>query len=361
MNVREQIFQRFFPNAALTECIPYGAGHINDTFLVTTTEGTRYILQRINHHIFRDVDGLMNNIVGVTEFIAKKKIALGKDPASAMRVIPTIDEKNYTLFEGNYYRLYNFIDKAVSINTVATPHQFYLSGIGFGQYPKYLDGYPAESLTESIPLFHNTRSRFENLRKAVNEDKVGRAKSVQKEIDFFFARESYADRILKLLEEKKIPLRVTHNDTKLNNVLIDLESDQPVAVIDLDTVMPGSILYDFGDSIRSGANTGEEDERDLSKVSFSLELFRSFATGFLGEVKDRLTETEKEQMAFGAILMTFECGMRFLTDHLEGDVYFKIHRENHNLDRARTQIKMVADMEKCLDDMNAIVYEVCNK
>lgn len=361
MNVRQRIFQKFFPNGTLTDCIPYGAGHINDTFLVTANDGTQYILQRINHHIFRDVEGLMNNIVGVTEFIAKKKLAFGKDPASVLRVISAADGKYYTPFEGNYFRLYNFIDKAVSINTVATPHQFYLSGIGFGQFQKYLDGYPAESLTESIPLFHNTRSRFENLRKAVKEDKAGRAKSVQKEIDFFFARESYADRILKLLEEKKIPLRVTHNDTKLNNVLIDLESDKPVAVIDLDTVMPGSILYDFGDSIRSGANTGEEDERDLRKVSFSLELFRSFATGFLGEVKERLTETEKEQMAFGAVLMTFECGMRFLTDHLEGDTYFKIHRENHNLDRARTQIKMVTDMEKYLDEMNAVVYEVCNQ
>lgn len=343
----------------------YGAGHINDTYRIATiAEGERridYILQRINHHIFRDVEGLMNNIVGVTEYIVKALEAAGEDSSRAMRVIRAKDTglPYVRSAEGNYYRMYNFIPDAVSIETTATPHQFCLSGAGFGRFQKLLDGYDATKLTESIPFFHDTTVRLKNLERAVEDDVAGRRKDVAPEIDFFLSRAAYADRIVSKLKSGVIPYRVTHNDTKLNNVLIDMVEDRAVTVVDLDTVMPGSIVYDFGDSIRSGANLGAEDEKDLGKVAFSIDLFEAFCKGFLGEVGKKLVPAEIEEMAFGAILMTYECGMRFLTDHLNGDTYFKIHREGHNLDRARTQIKMVKDMEGALDRMNAIVRKYC--
>ncbi|NLT18773.1 MAG: phosphotransferase, partial [Clostridiales bacterium] len=205
--------------------------------------------------------------------------------------------------------------------------------------------------------FHNTRVRYENFLKAIEENKAGRRESVGDEIRFFMERKEYCGKIVDMLSNGQMPLRVTHNDTKLNNVLINIEEMKASTVIDLDTVMPGSIVYDFGDSIRSGANTGAEDEKDLDKVRFSLELFESYVKGFLKEVGERLTESEKENLAFGAIIMTYECGMRFLTDHLNGDVYFRIHRENHNLDRARTQMKMVTEMEGQFERMKEIVKD----
>lgn len=334
----------------------YGCGHINDTYLVVTENGPRYIMQRINHNVFKDVPALMENIVGVTEHIAKRLVAEGGDLGHALRVIKTKDGKDYYRDEqGLYFRVYNFIEGALSIERRATPEEFRLSAVGFGRFQKLLDGYDAEKLHETIKDFHNTKIRFENFLKAIETDSLGRKESCIKEIEFFLERKDYCSKIVDLLEEGKIPLRVTHNDTKLNNVLINLKEMKAVTVIDLDTVMPGSIVYDFGDSIRSGANIGPEDEKDLNKVDFSLELFDAYASGFVKEVRERLTSTESKNLAFGAILMTYECGMRFLADHLNGDTYFKIHRENHNLDRARTQIKMVSEMEKHLDEMKTIV------
>lgn len=222
-----------------------------------------------------------------------------------------------------------------------------------------LDGFNADKLHETIKDFHNTRVRYDNFLKAIEENRAGRRESVAEEIRFFVERKEYCGKIVDMLGNGEMPIRVTHNDTKLNNVLINIEEMKASTVIDLDTVMPGSIVYDFGDSIRSGANTGAEDEKELEKVSFSLELFESYVKGFLKEVGERLTESEKENLAFGAILMTYECGMRFLTDHLNGDLYFKIHRENHNLDRAKTQMKMVTEMEGLLGRMKEIVKGNC--
>lgn len=317
-------------------------------------------MQRINHNVFKDVNGLMENIVRVTGHIYERLKRDGGDVEHALRVIKTRDGKDFFQDEeSNYYRLYNFIEGAVSIERRATPEEFRLSAEGFGRFQKMLDGFNADKLHETIKDFHNTRVRYDNFLKAIEENRAGRRESVAEEIRFFVERKEYCGKIVDMLGNGEMPIRVTHNDTKLNNVLINIEEMKASTVIDLDTVMPGSIVYDFGDSIRSGANTGAEDEKELEKVSFSLELFESYVKGFLKEVGERLTESEKENLAFGAILMTYECGMRFLTDHLNGDLYFKIHRENHNLDRAKTQMKMVTEMEGLLGRMKEIVKGNC--
>lgn len=310
--------------------------------------------------MFKDVNGLMENIVRVTGHIYERLKRDGGDVEHALRVIKTRDGKDFFQDEeSNYYRLYNFIEGAVSIERRATPEEFRLSAEGFGRFQKMLDGFNADKLHETIKDFHNTRVRYDNFLKAIEENRAGRRESVAEEIRFFVERKEYCGKIVDMLGNGEMPIRVTHNDTKLNNVLINIEEMKASTVIDLDTVMPGSIVYDFGDSIRSGANTGAEDEKELEKVSFSLELFESYVKGFLKEVGERLTESEKENLAFGAILMTYECGMRFLTDHLNGDLYFKIHRENHNLDRAKTQMKMVTEMEGLLGRMKEIVKGNC--
>lgn len=337
-----------------------GMGHIHATYLVTTKHeygSFKYIIQKINHHVFTDVDGLMNNMKLITEFIRRNVRKRGEDAGRAtILLLKTKDgEPYYTSDDGNYYRCYVYIGNVASITDASDPHQLYLSGIGFGRFQKNLDGFDATQLTEAIPDFHNTVKRYETFEKAVKEDVMGRAASVQEEIDFYRSRSHYASKVVDMLASGELPLRVTHNDTKINNVLIDLFEDRPVAVIDLDTVMPGSILYDFGDSIRSGAKLGAEDEPDLNNVGFSLEYFEAFTKGFIREVKDKLTPAEIDNMAFGAILMTYECGMRFLTDYLQGDVYFKVHRDKHNLDRTHTQIKLVKLMEEALPEMDAIV------
>jgi hypothetical protein len=229
--------------------------------------------------------------------------------------------------------------------------------VAFGNFAKLLAEFDATKLYESIPDFHNTEKRYENFINAVKADKMGRAKEVQKEIDFVVDRKDYCGRIVNLLKSGKMPLKVTHNDTKLNNVMLDEKTGEPVAVIDLDTIMQGSICYDFGDSIRFGCNHADEGERDLSKVNFDIELFEAYTKGYLSALGESITQIEKENLAFGAILMTYECGMRFLTDYLEGDVYFRIKHPSHNIDRTRMQFKLVSDMEKLLPEMNEIVMK----
>ncbi len=337
-----------------------GLGHIHTTYLVSTRHeygNFKYIVQKINHHVFRDVDGLMNNMMHVTEYIRESVKQRGEDCGRAtIHLLKTTDGRPYYKDrDGNYYRAYVYIGNVASVTDANDPHQIYLSGIGFGKFQQNLDGFDSSLLIETIPNFHNTVKRYENLENAIAQDALGRAKNVQDEIEFFRSRKHYASVVLDMMKDGSIPTRVTHNDTKINNVLIDPFEDRPVTVIDLDTVMPGSILYDFGDSIRSGAKLGAEDEPDLKNVGFSLEYFEAFTRGFVPEVKDRLTTTEIDNLAFGAILMTYENGLRFLTDYLEGDVYFKIHRPNHNLDRARTQIKLITLMEEALPEMNRIV------
>lgn len=344
-----------FNTSTPVSAVPYGAGHINDTYKVEHADGSHTILQRINNNVFRDVDGLMQNIVGVTEYIANN--ACGKPSEDILRVIRTKNGELYAKTEEGYFRTYNFISSGISIETRATADELRASAKGFGMFQKSLDGYHVDGLKETIPNFHNTEWRFGELKRAVREDRVSRLNGVQREVDWFLSRERYAGTFTGLIARGELPERVTHNDTKLNNVLINTRTLEPVAVIDLDTVMKGAVAYDFGDSIRSGATTGAEDERDLTRIEFDLDRYRAFTEGFMQEVGSRLTDVERETLYFGGILMTYECGMRFLTDFLDGDVYFKVHREGHNLDRARTQIKLVEGMERSESKMRKAVAE----
>ena len=336
---------------ALTETIaPYGNGHINDTYCVGAP---RYILQRINTNIFKDPEGLMENIENVTAFLRKKIEAEGGNPdRETLTVIKTIDGKNYYKYDdNNVFRMYIFIEGTKSIENDKTYDDLYEAGIGFGRFQKMLADFPVEILHETIPNFHHTPKRVEALKQAIAEDKAGRKDSVQEEIQFALEKAAFADKVINGIAAGKIPMRVTHNDTKINNILFDEKTGKAVSVIDLDTVMPGSMLYDFGDALRMGGSTGAEDETDLSKVNFDAKAFESFAKGYISEMKDSLTDEELALLPFSVKLLTYECGIRFLTDYLNGDTYFKIHREHHNLDRARNQFKLVADLENMEEEL----------
>lgn len=342
-------------------------GHINNTFVLEFDDGLgkikSYLLQLINTNVFKNPDELMENIVGVTEYLRKIVVDNGGDPErECLNVYFTFDGKPYYRdADGNCWRCYNFITGAHSCQSIDDPETFANAARAFGKFQCLLADYPSETLHETIPNFHNTLSRFADFEKAVSDNIVGRADSVRDEIDFVLARRDDAGVLVKLLEKGKLPLRVTHNDTKLNNVMFDNETDEGICVIDLDTVMPGLSLYDFGDSIRFGANTAAEDEKDLSKVSLSLPLYREYTAGYLSTAGQSLTPTEVEYLPFSAKLMTFECGMRFLTDYLNGDTYFRIAYDDHNLDRCRTQFRLVEDMERKMEDMKAITQEIYSR
>ena len=303
----------------------------------------------------------MDNIVGVTSFLREKIRENGGNPdRETLSFIPAKNGKYYHYRQEKCWRIYRYIDDSYTINIIKNPGVFENAGRSFGLFQKNLSGYPMESLYEIIKDFHNTPKRLENLKNSIDADVVGRVADVQDEIDFVFARVKDTKRVLKLYRDGLIPLRVTHNDTKLNNVLFDNTTKKGICIVDLDTVMPGSSLYDFGDSIRFGANTAAEDETDLSKVTLSLEYFKAYVDGYLEAAGDSLTDNEIKYLAFSAKLLTFECGIRFLADFLDGDVYFKTEYPEHNLVRARTQFKLVADIEAKYDAMMSIVEESAN-
>lgn len=340
---------------------PYGNGHINDTFLLTYEmaegERKRYILQRMNHTIFKDPRQLMENVVEVTQYLRKVITGQGGDgERETLNVVRTGDGNYYYEDSShNFWRIFLFVERTLCFEKVECAKDFYDSAAAFGNFQRLLADYPVQRLHETIPNFHNTVSRFSDFQKAVNEDRMGRADLVGREISFALEREKDTSVLTDLLRKGELPLRVTHNDTKLNNILFDEDTKKALCIIDLDTVMPGLSLYDFGDSIRFGASTGDEDERDLDRVELDLSLFEAFTKGFLEGCGGSLTEKEMEMLPMGAKLMTYECGIRFLTDFLAGDVYFKTHREGHNLDRARTQFKLVEDMEAKWGRMEDIV------
>jgi len=338
----------------------YGNGHINDTYIVSGMPC--YILQRINTDVFKNPEKLMDNIKAVTEFLSERLKQSGGDPErETLTLINTNEGKAfYKTEDGSYFRMYKFIENAKSYESVESPTQFYNAAKAVGKFQKMLSDFPAEKLYEVIYRFHDTRKRFEDFKVAVSEDKAKRSKYVKDEIEFATCREKYVDVVVDLLKNGGLPLRVTHNDTKLNNILLDDVTGEGVCVIDLDTVMPGSLLYDFGDALRFGASTGAEDEKDLDKIWFDLELFKAFSEGFLEEMGEDITEKEVELLPFSAILMTYECGIRFLADFLNGDTYFKVDYETHNLDRARTQFKLIYDMESKFNEMKEIVLEAYN-
>lgn len=339
-------------------CEPYGNGHINDTFLVIAER--RYILQRMNTTVFPHPEELMENILGVTAHIRNKaKISGGDAARCTLAVVPTLDSKNFFCDnKGSYFRMYEFCEGTVARDVVENAEDFKNCAKAFGNFQQQLADYPACKLHESIKNFHNTPWRYDNLIKAAEKDSCGRLCEITAELEFAKARAEFCNTLEVAHKAGKLPLRVTHNDTKLNNILFDEVTGAPVCVIDLDTVMPGYSVNDFGDSIRFGANTAVEDETDLSKVTLDLSLFEAYAEGFLMGCNGSLTETEVDLLPVGAMMMTLECGMRFLTDYLEGDVYFKIHRPRHNLDRARNQFALVADMEKKLPEMKNIIEKL---
>ena len=347
------ICRKFQLRGTILSCQPYGSGHINATFLVHTDQAD-YILQRINHSIFQDVPALMNNIQRVTAFLAGRD----PDPRHSLHLVPTLKGGGWLEEEGEYYRVYDFITDSLCLNAPETPNDFYQSAVAFGSFQRALADFPAEELSETIPRFHDTPDRYRALHQAIREDALGRAASCGPEIRIALEHEADGAFLMEHLRAGRLPLRVTHNDTKLNNVMLDAQTRKALCVIDLDTVMPGLAASDFGDSIRFGANTGAEDEQDLSQISLSLERYSAFAEGYLTACGQSLTSFEKETLPWGAKLMTLECGVRFLTDYLAGDTYFRIHRPGHNLDRARTQFALVRDMEAKWPEMNQIVQSL---
>ena len=331
-------------------CELYGNGHINTTCLVRTDTGNKYILQKINRHVFHDPEALMRNIAAVTGFLRRSVT----DSRSVLNLVPTRNGEPFHRDEdGEIWRVYDYVSGSIVLERAETPYDFRESGAAFGRFQRQLTDFDATSLIETIPKFHDTPHRYAQLKEAIKKDTAGRVKDAEREISFAMERESCAQTLMCLQTDGTLPLRVTHNDTKLNNVLFDRDTRKALCVIDLDTVMPGLAVNDFGDSIRFGASTAAEDETDLDKVSLSLELFEAYTVGYLSN--SGLTDAERACLCDGAKMMTLECGIRFLADYLSGDVYFRTARPGHNLDRARTQLKLVADMERKWDEMRNIV------
>lgn len=351
-----KLVAKFQINDSIKSIEPFGNGHINHTYVVNAVNmcgyDKRYILQAVNKNVFPDGQGLMNNVEKVTSFLLTK----AEDPRSVMSLVPAADGNNcYTDEEGTTWRIYDFIEDSICLERVEHPEDFFECAYGFGNFQRQLKDFPVETLIEVIPDFHNTPKRFETFKKAVAEDVCGRAASVKEEIDFFMSEAEFYSVLYDNFAAGKLPLRVTHNDTKINNIMLDAKTRKALCVIDLDTIMPGFSVNDFGDAIRFGANTAAEDEKDLSKVSLSLELFDIYAKGFLEGCGGSLGEDEVMLLPEGAKMMTIECGMRFLTDYLQGDTYFRTAYEGHNLVRAHTQIELVRDMNRKWAEMKAIV------
>lgn len=355
---KKDIFENFNVEEKFISAVDHGNGHINDTYLVKAngkSEIKHYILQKINHRVFKNIDGLMKNIEIVTSHVNLKS-----PDAPYQKMIKTKDNKNYFFCNDTYtyWRLFTFVENGISLENITDPKQFYETGLAFGEFQKYLLDLKADELIETIIDFHNTKQRYKNFEASAENNLVNRARYAKEEIDFLLSKKHYASVIVDLLQTDKIPVRVTHNDTKLNNVLFHEITGKALSVVDLDTIMPGSILYDFGDAIRYGANNGKEDDEVLNNIGINLNLFELFTQGFLEHTAFMMSEKEIENLAFSALLMTYELAMRFLEDYLNGDTYFKVKDDNHNLRRARAQITLMKDIEKNLDAMNLIVKRI---
>lgn len=361
----EEICEQFSIKGIFTGYEKINNGHINSTYNLIFDENNvvkKYVLQKINTNVFKNPDELMSNIVAVTEHIRKKNIENNVDypERRTLSFFPCLDGKYYYFDKNNAcWRLYVYVDDVYTFNTIDNEEVFYNAGAAFGEFQNLLTDFDGASLYETIKNFHNTASRFNDLKKAIEENKSGRLDTVKAEIEFALEREADTHVLVDMIAEGKLPLRVTHNDTKLNNILFDNITNKGICIIDLDTVMPGLSMYDFGDSIRFGANTAAEDEKDISKVSLSLSLYEAYVKGYLSSAKDGLTDLEKELLPFGAKIMTYECGIRFLADYLDGDVYFKTAYPEHNLVRCRTQFALVKDMEDKMEKMMEITKKYC--
>ena len=355
------VAQKFCTDSEVVDIVEIKTGLINGTYRLDCASGTSYILQRINTDIFKDAKGLMNNIDAVTKHLRAKILKSGGDPnREALQLIPT--QKGEIYWDGDgFWRMYLFITGARTYDRVTSLDMFKEVGRSFGEFQRQLADFDASVLVETIPAFHDTASRYVTFEKTVERDPVGRRDTVKNEIQFFMDRKKHAGFIVDGIKSGRFPLRVTHNDTKLNNIMVDDETGKGICVLDLDTVMPGSVLADFGDAIRFGASTAAEDETDLSLVFMSMESFDAFANGFIGGLQGALTDEEVLALPMGAYMMTLECGLRFLTDYLDGDNYFRVKHPLHNLERARNQMKLLSDMEIKMEQMQEIVKSYLNK
>lgn len=357
----ESAARHFNLGGTLRKVAPLAQGHINDTYILTSEEKgrvVRHVLQRINHEVFKDPPAMMTNILRITEHIRQKMQKANPELASRqLTVVCTNGGAGYHAdLDGNYWRVYDSVEHAVTHDTMDSAELACEAARMFGWFQRMLDDLPGPTLHETIPNFHNTRLRFERFQEVLREDPCNRAKDVKVEIDFLFENAGICDVLTDSVERGDFPCRVAHNDAKINNVMFDECTHQGVCVIDLDTVMPGLSIYDFGDLVRTAANPAQEDEPDLSKVFLDISMFTALARGFAKETSRFLAPIEKEHMAFGGKLITFEQFIRFLTDHLEGDVYYKTHRAGHNLDRSRTQMKLVQSIIEQEASMNEIVH-----
>jgi len=359
MELREIVNNFLFEGDFVAATI-FGTGHIHDTYVLdfqSNGDTHRYILQRINTHVFKNPEVMQRNILLVTAHLSRKIIEVGGNPLrETLNLIPTIDGNSFhRTADGNYWRSFIFIEGARTYDYIENLEQVYNAAKAFGNFQNMLSDFPSDQLIETIPNFHNTEIRYKSFLIAVNKDLMNRVQYCHPEINFVIDRADKTSILIDMLEQSDLPLRVTHNDTKVNNVMIDDTTGEGICVIDLDTVMPGSSLYDFGDAIRYITNTAAEDEVDLTKVNFNLSIFRTYTYGYLDAAGGILIPSEIRLMPLASILMTLECGIRFLTDYLQGDIYFKIKRQNHNLDRCRTQFKLVCDMEEQFNNMTDII------
>ena len=352
-----RILKTFCVSEAVISVDRIGNGHINQTYDVLT-EGGRYIVQRINVFVFKKPAEIMQNIEKVTAHIAKKLEAEGKDQDSVMHFVHTADGKNFVADEDAVWRAYTFIADSEICEDCADLQKLCSAGKAFGNFQNQLADFDASVLYETIVDFHNTRARVAHLLSSIEADPCGRVAEVRKDIDAILALREPTERLCVMLAAGELPLRVTHNDTKINNVLFDTKTGEAKTVIDLDTVMPGLVAHDFGDAIRYAANTAKEDERDLSRVALSMERFTAFAEGFLGELAETLTKNEIATLSLGAFVMTMECAIRFLDDYLVGDTYFRCSYPGHNLVRARCQIRLAEEIFGHLDEMNQTVASI---
>lgn len=332
------------------------SGNVNNTYRLTYSSadgGRQYILQQINGYAFRHPEAIMRNIEQVTGHLRRKMLESGISPERRiLNFIPVADGTMLHRDEyGNAWRAYRYIDRAFAYDRVEKPEHFFEAGRAFGEFQRLLSDFPAERLSHTIPNFHNTPRRFFDFVRAVSEDRAGRVRLLEREIDFFFDRRKMMGEIMRAVDAGELPVRATHNDTKINNVLIDQESEQAICVIDLDTVMPGSVLFDYGDAVRYGASRADEDEEDLSKIELDMELFSRFTEGFIGQVNGFLTRRELELLPLGIRVITCELAMRFLTDYIDGDLYFKVKSPEHNLVRARAQMRLLEDVERKYDEI----------
>lgn len=358
-----KILQQFPFEGEFSSVEPINTGLINTTFKVVFSDGNRdfyYILQKINTNVFKNPDELMSNIMNVTGFL-RNKIALdgGNPQRETLTFLYTKENSPYYCDDkGDYWRVCRFIVNTYGCSRIDSPVKAERTGSAFGRFQKLLADYPIETLFDTIPDFHNTPVRYEAFKEAIDKDIMGRLSSAKDEVEFALSREKDASKLTDMIKTGELPVRVTHNDTKINNVRFDSITNDAICVIDLDTIMPGLSLYDFGDAIRAGGVTADENERDLTKYALDLELYTGFVKGFLSQAGKSMTEKEVENMPFSAKLLALECGVRFLTDYLNGDTYFKTEYPEHNIVRCRTQFKLVSDVEKHLDEMNKITAEI---